>query len=727
METGPTHKSLATLGLMALVILAPATVFTVTGDAPHVLILAGLGLVVSCLLRNPLERNTRSFVYTGLIPIVLAVLAEQLLPIDPNRFFFLVPAHVLCPPLIFAAVAITFLDQRDSNVSGVVGLSLLALMVSGNCMGFQVAHRRLPMPPHAERYLLLFYGMAVAVQLTACVGLMARAPYLVRLTSVGPRRRALRFGLTFGLLALTAAGTLALRGLAKQSESFWQSALGEFIHLHHGHGGEVVFGREVDLWRTVPRRSAADHAVILHALSSRAPGYLRGRAYTQYSNGHWSANPHETGLPFVQPGGRLTYSIFKRPPPANAPPDPLASRRIDIYPSRGFRSDVLFAPGPATTFEVLADSLGHNEDGDLTPSEWEPRIGYTVVTPDAAGDEAYYGPPNAATAANDYLTLPENLRGPLATLAASVFADSTTDDYRTAIAALAHFFQRSFRYELGTAPRPDAADPILPFLLQRRSGHCELFATAAVLLLRQHGIPARYVTGLVCAERAAAGQWLARRGDAHAWAEAFDAGQGRWVVIEMTPAAGIPQGLPRSGLTTRGLGQLAFAWQYVFALMKRGAIAEGIVAAVKGLGRGLGWLILSPVGGPLTVLLALLVARRWHRRRARAQNAGELPPPRMRLRAAYVEVRASLRRRLPDVPPQPTPLVLAERVRRQLPEVANPILALALERYQSLRYGRRLPHDAEITTLQAQFRAGMRELKKAVPRGTAPGENSHCQ
>jgi transglutaminase-like putative cysteine protease len=37
--------------------------------------------------------------------------------------------------------------------------------------------------------------------------------------------------------------------------------------------------------------------------------------------------------------------------------------------------------------------------------------------------------------------------------------------------------------------------PLARFLLRTRSGHCEYFATATVLLLRQLGIPARYAVG----------------------------------------------------------------------------------------------------------------------------------------------------------------------------------------------------------------------------------------
>ena len=61
------------------------------------------------------------------------------------------------------------------------------------------------------------------------------------------------------------------------------------------------------------------------------------------------------------------------------------------------------------------------------------------------------------------------------------------------------------------------------------AGHCELFASAAVLLLRVRGVPARYVTGFRGGEWNAVGGYVAVRDDrAHAWAEAFIADRG-WV------------------------------------------------------------------------------------------------------------------------------------------------------------------------------------------------------
>jgi hypothetical protein len=71
------------------------------------------------------------------------------------------------------------------------------------------------------------------------------------------------------------------------------------------------------------------------------------------------------------------------------------------------------------------------------------------------------------------------------------------------------------------------------------------------------------------------------------------------------------------------------------------------------------------------------------------------------------------------MPPQPTPYALAQQLRQQLPETPNPILAQALERYQELRYGNSLPSAADVAAVAAQFRAGLREARRALRTASA--------
>ena len=103
-----------------------------------------------------------------------------------------------------------------------------------------------------------------------------------------------------------------------------------------------------------------------------------------------------------------------------------------------------------------------------------------------------------------------------------------------AVARLRHYFLRDFRYSVYLENPGQEATPIGDFLLHTRSGHCEYFATATVLLLRQAGIPARYAVGFSVQEYSESEEmFIIRRRHAHAWALGFL--NGRWQNVDTTP------------------------------------------------------------------------------------------------------------------------------------------------------------------------------------------------
>lgn len=74
------------------------------------------------------------------------------------------------------------------------------------------------------------------------------------------------------------------------------------------------------------------------------------------------------------------------------------------------------------------------------------------------------------------------------------------------------------------------------FLTRTRAGHCEYFATAATLLARAAGVPARYATGYAAFERSRLEDaYVIRTRHAHAWTRAWV--DGAWVELDTTPAA----------------------------------------------------------------------------------------------------------------------------------------------------------------------------------------------
>jgi hypothetical protein len=71
-------------------------------------------------------------------------------------------------------------------------------------------------------------------------------------------------------------------------------------------------------------------------------------------------------------------------------------------------------------------------------------------------------------------------------------------------------------------------------MLKTRTGHCEYFAVATVLLLRKAKIPARLATGYSVSEyNRQLGLYAVRSRHAHAWAQAWI--NGNWVAVDSTP------------------------------------------------------------------------------------------------------------------------------------------------------------------------------------------------
>ena len=98
-----------------------------------------------------------------------------------------------------------------------------------------------------------------------------------------------------------------------------------------------------------------------------------------------------------------------------------------------------------------------------------------------------------------------------------------------------NFFQEDFRYSLDLIEPPNRAAALEDFLLNHRSGHCEYFATAMTLLLRELGIPARYAVGFSVHEFSPLeGQYVVRARHAHAWTIAY--WQDHWIALDPTPS-----------------------------------------------------------------------------------------------------------------------------------------------------------------------------------------------
>ena len=111
---------------------------------------------------------------------------------------------------------------------------------------------------------------------------------------------------------------------------------------------------------------------------------------------------------------------------------------------------------------------------------------------------------------------------------------SASDPY--IILAVASYVQQIGEYDLSTSAYP-SDDYAIYFLTTSHRGYCIHYATAATVLYRALGIPARVTEGFVVQTRA--GEFSpVRAGDAHAWVEVYLDGVG-WIPVEVTTHAGV--------------------------------------------------------------------------------------------------------------------------------------------------------------------------------------------
>jgi hypothetical protein len=173
---------------------------------------------------------------------------------------------------------------------------------------------------------------------------------------------------------------------------------------------------------------------------------------------------------------------------------------------------------------------------------------------------------------------------------------------------LARFFQEKFTYRTWQPAHAGRTGetPLTRFLVRTRAGHCEYFATAAVLLLRELNIPARYAVGYAVHE-GSGDHYVVRQRDAHAWCLAWDKQAGLWRDFDPTPATWVAAEIPR----VSRLQFLADGWSRLLFELSKFRWGQGRVRQY------LLWFL-----APVLVLLLYQIVFRGPRRR----RQGDAPP-----------------------------------------------------------------------------------------------------
>ncbi|MCC6679551.1 MAG: DUF3488 domain-containing protein [Phycisphaeraceae bacterium] len=115
---------------------------------------------------------------------------------------------------------------------------------------------------------------------------------------------------------------------------------------------------------------------------------------------------------------------------------------------------------------------------------------------------------------------------------------SHSDDDPRIVQALADYLRREYHYALDHPATPAQQDPLIDFMFNHKTGHCELFAAALAAMCRSVNIPARLVTGYRVSEyNRVGGYYVVRESNAHAWCEVDLGPRLGWHTFDPTPPA----------------------------------------------------------------------------------------------------------------------------------------------------------------------------------------------
>ena len=158
---------------------------------------------------------------------------------------------------------------------------------------------------------------------------------------------------------------------------------------------------------------------------------------------------------------------------------------------------------------------------------------------------------NFALLYNDYLQQPDTITDRTKELQQELIKNSR-NRYEV-IESIQNYLSKSFPYSLTVSANIESGDFVDDFLFNEKKGYCVYFASAAAMLCRMSGIPARYVEGFKMYDnKNSKGLYEVTNAEAHAWCEVLvDPQRGLWSVLEATPGIlGATGSIANSAVTT---------------------------------------------------------------------------------------------------------------------------------------------------------------------------------
>ncbi len=132
---------------------------------------------------------------------------------------------------------------------------------------------------------------------------------------------------------------------------------------------------------------------------------------------------------------------------------------------------------------------------------------------------------------SSYLALPDDISDEVRALAKQITSGCDTDYEK--LMAIQSYLQTNYSYTTSPDAPPFGTSMLDYMLFESREGYCTWYATAAAVLARCVGVPARYAQGYCVSLEE--GKFTPINGTySHAWCEGYISGYG-WITVEATP------------------------------------------------------------------------------------------------------------------------------------------------------------------------------------------------
>jgi transglutaminase-like putative cysteine protease len=351
---------------------------------------------------------------------------------------------------------------------------------------------------------------------------------MIALSAVRPRRFSGAVWMTLSAVLLC-SGYFAHRGL-QELQAHVESAVGRWL-TSFGRGEFDMRESRTSLGQIGRIKLSGKIVMRVDVESGHAPELLREASYDNFRHHVWNATAYE----FSEADGDTNdvWTLLPNKPGTNIV-------RIATYMEKG--QGILPLPRGASELRDLpVMTVATNGLGLAKVTDGPGFVHFAARFGERATLDAPHGEFD--------VFVPDQEREVITMLGEQLGLNESGRSVEDKLASIRNFLRDEFSYSTWITRRHVDKErkktPLAMFLTEARSGHCEYFATATVLLARQAGIPARYAVGYAVAESTDPGKYVIRGRHAHAWTlvhhngawHDFDTTPGSWSEIEQQKAS----------------------------------------------------------------------------------------------------------------------------------------------------------------------------------------------